>query len=70
MSATAQNYTLDDFLQDDSVCTSCGVDDDPDWTVPQDSALGRVMDLDGDGEVCDDCFQDHSDLYNVGKNGR
>jgi len=65
MSAQTENHTLDDFLTDDSVCASCGVDDDPSTPVPADSPVGRCMDLDSDGEVCSECFQQHSSVYRV-----
>lgn len=66
MSAQSQNHTLDDFCSDDSTCASCGVDEDPDVSVPADSAVGRCLDLDGDGEVCNKCFNQMSSVYRAG----
>jgi len=66
MSATSENHTLDDFLDDSSVCASCGVDDSPEINVPAGSPVGRCIGLGSDGEVCDECFQQHSTVYRVG----
>jgi len=66
MSAQSENHTLDDFCTDETVCASCGVDDDPEVSVPSDSPIGRCLDLDDDGEVCSECFQQHSTVYRVG----
>jgi len=65
MSATSENYTLDDFCSDDSICASCGVDEDPSWSVPANSPVGRCIGLAEDSEVCDECFQQHSSVYRV-----
>jgi len=65
MSATNQNHTLDDFLTG-SVCASCGVDDSPEVSVPEDSPVGRCMDLGSDSKVCSECFSKKSGVYRAG----
>jgi hypothetical protein len=66
MSAQAENYTLDDFISEDSTCASCSVGEDPDWSVPADSPVGRCLDLDQESNVCGDCFQEMSSVYRAG----
>ena len=66
MSAQADNYTLDDFIDHSTACASCGVDPDSPWDIPEDSAVGRCLSLESDGEVCDECFQEHSTVYRAG----
>lgn len=65
MSAQSQNYTLDEFISEDSTCASCGVDDETDWSVPAESPVGRCLDLEEESNVCDDCFQNMSSVYRV-----
>lgn len=69
MSAQAQNHTLDDFLTP-TTCAGCGDDFDDGWIVPSDTPLGRVIEVDCEEVVCDECFKSHSDLYCVGGDGQ
>jgi len=67
MSATTQNYTLDDFItQNSDECAGCAGDIEDGWVVPSDSPVGRVMELCGEEIVCDECFHDHTSVYATG----
>ena len=67
MSATTQNYTLDDFISHNTAeCAGCGGEIEDGWVVPKDSPVGRVMELCGEDIVCNECFQSHTSVYATG----